>query len=128
MLKLNEYQYTKKGHYVFPFSVHGDVVQCFNLKGETKYYIMNDFSEKPNVTEEQNEKKVIQVQVSPIESKNTDQLYNEDEQLDDGFVKEDDTTTEDDISADTTTEDDTSADTTTTEDDTSGYVDDDSYI
>lgn len=119
MLKLNEYQNTKKGEYVFPFAVHGDTVQCFNLQGDTIYKRLDDFDDNPEETVK--EKKIVEV--SPVENQNTDELYNEDEEkTDDGLREEEDTTDDTDDSSSTDDTDDSSSTDDTT------YVDDDNYI
>lgn len=87
MLTLNKYQTTKNGDYVFPISVSGDVVQCFNTKGEAVYKNIDDFEERTIEQEDFKEKEVVEV--SPVESKNTDQLHNENEdKADDGLREE----------------------------------------
>jgi hypothetical protein len=108
MLTLNKYQTTKNGDYVFPVSVSGDVVQCFNAQGDAVYKNINDFHEQPTPESQNIEKEVVEV--SPVEGKNTDQLHNESEdQPDDGLREDEDNNTSD-----------TSSD--------SGYVSDDNYI
>lgn len=107
MIKLNEYQTTKDGKYVIPVAVMGDTVQCYDINGESIYKKISSFDERnlPNI---QNTEKEV-VEVSPVESKNTDQLHNEDEDQPDDGLREDDSTDDSSSSDD-------------------GYADDDSYI
>lgn len=129
MLKLNEYQYTKTRDYVFPITVMGDVVQCFTANGESVYKNINDFEE--DVKKPKQSKKVVEV--SPIQSKNTDELYNEEEDLPDDGLREEESTEDTSVEDTSTDTEDTTEDTTEEEEEgtitqTENIYDDDNYI